>query len=129
VWDILEREVRLDERYDEDRLTSQEYKEFERELGEVNRLKNELYKKGTDRERLILDLHTAITLEPSGLPVLLPYNRGLSREEFQQLRSKAEPLSEERIAEEIRKAKEEFERKSKAHPGRGSPPPSSVISV
>jgi hypothetical protein len=43
----------------------------------------------------------------------------LSLEEFQQLRSKIDPLTDEEIREEIRKAEEEFERKKKAQP---SPP-------
>jgi hypothetical protein len=118
VWEILERDVRLNETYDENRLTSQyksifdlytsqEHQEYKRELAEVNRLKSDLYEKGTSRDKLILDLHSTATLEPSGLPILIPYNRSLSREEYRQFRSKIEQLSEQEIAKEIVKAKED----------------------
>jgi hypothetical protein len=140
VWDILERDVRLQERYDENRLTSQyksvfdlytsqEHEEYKRELAEVNRLKSDLYGKGTARDKLILDVYSAVTLEPSGLPVLIPYNRSLSREEFQQFCSKVESMSEGQLAEEIHKAKEDFERREATHSGRRPPPPDSIISV
>jgi hypothetical protein len=129
VWDVLERDVRLSERYDKDDLTRQEYEEGEREQGEVKRLANAIREKGTVRDRLILDLYSTITLEPSGLPVLIPYNRSLKREEYQQFRSKVEPLSEEKLAEEIRKAKEDFKRREDAHPGRRPPPPELPIRV
>jgi hypothetical protein len=126
VWDILERDVRLDELYHEGRMTSQEYEEGERELGEVNRLKGELYEKGSPRDKLILDLYNTVTLEPSGLPVLIPYNRSLSRKEYERFRSHIELLSEKQLAEDIRKASDDFKRREEAHPGRRFPPPGSV---
>jgi hypothetical protein len=55
--------------------------------------------------------------------------RELSLEEFQQFRSKVDPLPEERITEEIHKANEEYERKRKEKPGGRFPPPDSVVSV
>jgi hypothetical protein len=126
VWDVLERDVRFGERYDNDFPTRQEYEEGEQELSEVQRLKGELYEKGSSRDRLILDLYNTVTLEPSGLPVLIPYNRSLSREEFQQFRSHIGMLSKKQLAEEIRKAKEDFKRREEAHPGRRFPPPGTV---
>jgi hypothetical protein len=122
----LERDVRFGERYDNDFPTRQDYEEGKRELGEMNRLKGDLYEKGFPRDKLILDLYNTVTLEPSGLPVLIPYNRSLSREEYEQFRSHIELLSEEQLAEEIRKAKEDFKRREEAHPGRRFPPPGTV---
>jgi hypothetical protein len=115
VWDVLERVVRLDAPDVEDRPRwgSQEYK---RELHEVNRFEKELTERGTPRDNLILDLHDTITTEPTGtLPVPLTF-RELSLEEFRQFRSRVELLPDVEIREELRKAKEEFERKKKAKP-------------
>jgi hypothetical protein len=127
VWNVLERDVRFGERYDSDFPTSQEYEEGERELGEVNRLKGELYEKGSPRDKLLLDLYSTVTLEPSGLPVLIPYNRSLSRGEYEQFRFHVEGLSEEQLAEEIRKAKEDFKRREEAHPGQRWPDDPGII--
>jgi hypothetical protein len=121
VLDVLERDVRFGERYDKDHLIDQEWEESDRELGELKRLKSELYEKGSPRDKLILDLYNTVTLEPSGLPVLIPYNRSLSREEYQQFCSKVEQISEEQLTEEIRKAEEDFKRREETHPGRRWP--------
>jgi hypothetical protein len=126
VWDVLERDVRFGERYDNDFPTRQEYEEGRRELDELNRLKSELHEKGIARYTLILDLYNTVTLEPSGLPVLIPYNRSLSPEEYQQFRSEVERLSEEQLTAEIHKAKENFKRREEVHPGRRPPPPGTV---
>jgi hypothetical protein len=126
VWEVLERDVRFGERYDKDYLTDQEWEESDRELGELKRLKSEQYEKGTARSMLILDLYNTITLEPGGLPAIIPYNRSLSREECQQFRSKVERLSEKEIAEEIVKAEKDFERRIDS---RFSPPPPGAVSI
>jgi hypothetical protein len=111
VWDILEREVRLAAKFNSKdtkvRITYEEYLGEERELG---RLSNEISKKGTDRDRLILHLHAGITVEPTGrlpVPVII---RILSPEDFKQFRSKVEPMSDDEIHEEIRKVEEERKR-------------------
>ena len=112
VWDYLERDVRLHapDVADRPRWGTQDYK---RVTDEMNRLYRELREKGTPRDQLILDLCTEITMEPAPLPVPADF-RDLSLEEFQQFRSRIEPMSEEEISEEIYKAKEEYERKDKA---------------
>lgn len=92
-------------------MTKEEYCYKQRE---VNRSLDDLHEKGTPRDRLIQDLHTAITAEPTGRLPNPVHHRDLSLEEFQQFRSKIESLSEDQIREEIRKAKEEYERKKKA---------------
>ncbi|MGI0034869.1 MAG: ThiF family adenylyltransferase, partial [Nitrososphaera sp.] len=63
---------------------------------------DEIHKKGTDRDKLILELHTEIILEPGEMPVVV-YPRDMSLQEFQHFRSKVEPMSEKEIREEIRK--------------------------
>ena len=51
-------------------LTShEEFAEYNRERREAGRLKSELKKRGTDRDRLILDLYTETTIEPANFPV------------------------------------------------------------
>jgi hypothetical protein len=105
-------------------ITTEEY--FNK-LREVNRLEDEIDEKGSPRDRLILDLRDAITREPTGtlpIPVRL---RALSLEEFQQFRSKIEPLSDDEIREEIRKAEEEFRQKSKEKPAPPFPSGGAVI--
>jgi hypothetical protein len=125
VWEVLERKVRLHAPDIEGRPSGQEYY---RELREVNRSLDELYEKGTARDGLIQHLYNSKTMEPMGkLPVPVT-SRALSLEEFQQFRSKIEPLSEEEIRTEIRTAQEEFERKKKAKPT-PSFPTGGVISV
>ena len=98
VWEILERDVRFGERYDKDEVdltvpfetlfANQEYKEGERELSEVKGLANEIHKKGTVYDKLILDLYNTVTLEPSGFPVLNtlqypPITRGMPTVPFE----------------------------------------------
>jgi hypothetical protein len=118
VWDYLERQVRIHEEHGSQSITREEYYSERREL---NRFEEELIERGTARDNLILDLHLSITKEPTGtLPVPVSFIN-LSLQEFQQFRSKVEPMSEEEIREEIRKAEEEFERKAKAPPGRSPP--------
>jgi hypothetical protein len=127
VWNVLERKVKVDAPDIEDRpqYGSQDYK---RERGEVKRLEMELWEKGTLRDKLIVALFGKMTMEPAALPILA-YFRDLSLEEFQQFRSKIEPMSEAEIREEIRKAEAEFDRKAETTPGRNPPPPGSTIRV
>jgi hypothetical protein len=113
VWDILERKVRIHEERSSKRMT---YEEYDRERCNLNRSLDELYEKGTARDGFIQHLYNAISMEPTGtLPDPVRF-RHLSLEEFQQLRSRLEPLSDEQLAEEKHKAEEEFERKKKAKP-------------
>jgi hypothetical protein len=111
VWDVLERSVKLNapDVKDRPRWGSDEYK---REVDELNRLGKELSEKGTPRDRLIFELQAATIIEPGDFPVVA-YPRNISLEEFQQFRSKVEPLSEEELREERRRADEEYELKRK----------------
>jgi hypothetical protein len=113
VWKVLERKVRIDERYvgldrwdfPEGFRDLQEAREYYREQCEVKRLEEELAEKGTPRDKLILELVTTINLQlGSGNPAY----RALSQEEFQNLRSQVEPMSEEQIAEKIREQNEYY---------------------
>jgi hypothetical protein len=131
VWDILERRVRLDARDVEDRPRGQEY---DREHHKLSQMVKELMERGTARDNLIINLYGEIRCEPAPFPNPVRL-RDLSLKEFQKFRSKIEPLSKEEIAEEIRKAEEEFDRKSdeffKKEGGglRGLPSPDSIIRV
>lgn len=116
AWDILERRASLYTRSVEGRLQEQEYEHGRREL---NRLEDEVEERGTPHDNLILELYSAITIEPTGTLLAPVTFRELSLEEFQQFRTQVEPLSEEQLAEEIRKAEEQFERKKKKN---SSPP-------
>ena len=117
VWDVLERIVRLEARADEGQISNEEY---DREYHEQDRLKRELKDRGSDRDKLILDLYTDKTMHPAHVPVPVEFI-DLTPEEFQQFRAKVEPLSEERIREEIRKTNEEYARKRDAKPTRRPP--------
>ena len=126
VWEVLEREVRLAAKFNsKDTETRITYEEYELERLKLGRLSNEISKKGTDRDKLIFKLHAGITIQPiDSLPV--PFKIiDLSLIEFQRFRSKVEPMSNEEIREEIRKAEEEFRRKSKEIDKKGGvkPPP------
>jgi hypothetical protein len=109
VWEVLERKVRIHEEFSSNRITEQEY---DRKLRALNRAEWEKEAKRTPRDHLILELYVVAAAEPTGtLPVPLTL-RKLSLEEFQQFRSRIEPMSEEEIREEIRKADKGFERKA-----------------
>jgi hypothetical protein len=106
VWVVLERKVRFHARDIEDHPRGEEYYQ---ELRDVNRSVDEVDEKGTPRDKLIIRLYTAGIVQPgAGGPVM----RRLSLEEFQQFRSKAEPLSDEELTEAIRKQREENKRKA-----------------
>ena len=106
VWDVLERRVRLraigSDRRDE---------KYDREWCELNRLVDEIDKKGTDREKLISNLYRELIWYPTGtLPVVASFTH-LLPEEFKRFRSKVEPMADDEIREEIRKARAEYKRK------------------
>jgi hypothetical protein len=121
VWDVLERSVKLEARNAEGQIGHEEY---DREVGEVGRLEEELMEKGTARDRLILELYDNITIQPGGSWTLPFEIEDPSPEELKKFRSKVEPMSETEIAEELRKQKEENKRKAEElRKRRGSPPP------
>ena len=125
VWDYLERRVRLNERHAEHRIGEEEYDHKRRGL---NQLGNALYKSATDRDRLLLKLYTEKGFEPASPPA--PDRlKELSPEEFQQFRSKIEPMSEEEIDEELLKQEEENYRKidEARRSGKISPPQTLVF--
>lgn len=127
VWDVLERKVRLNAPDVEDR-PKWPSKAYMREFDEVDRLEEEIHQKASAREKLIVDLFYAITKEPGQFPNPLHF-RYLSLEGFRHLRSRLEPLSDEELAQQKRKAEDEFERKRKANPLSPLPCPGSAISV
>jgi hypothetical protein len=96
---------------------------YHREKDRLNRLHQELAEKGTARDKILLDLYQVVRKEPAGLPIVVRF-RHLSLEEFHQFRSKVEPMSEEELAEEKRKADEEFKRKQEEflRPLKNNPP-------
>ena len=87
-------------------------------------------KRGSSRDRLIRDLYREIRYEPAPFPSPVKV-RQLTLEEFQQFRSKIDPLSDEEIAGELRKAEEENDRKSDEFfkKGGGFRPPNSIVRV
>jgi hypothetical protein len=130
VWDYLERKVRLDAPDVEDRPI-RESQEYKLEVEELNRLFRELDERGTPHDHLIIDLYGEIRCEPAPFPNPVRL-RNLSLEEFQQFRSKVERLSDDEIADELRKAEEESDRKSDEFfkkKGGGFPPPNSIVHV
>jgi hypothetical protein len=113
VWEVLESRVRLAAKFNsKDTETRITYEEHELERLKLSRLSNEISKKGTDRDKLIIGLFNSITIQPGKYG---PSDRDLSLEEFQQLRSKVEPLAEEEIREEIRSVNEEYNRQWKVY--------------
>jgi hypothetical protein len=110
VWDLLERHVRLNTKDVEGHPKG---KEHDLQQHEVNWLIYDLKtKKGASRDKLIIGLFNSITIQPGEYG---PSDRDLSLEEFQQLRSKVEPLAEEEIREEIRSVNEEYNRQWKEY--------------
>ncbi len=85
VWDVLERQTKLDS------LPFKRIrKEFHEEFCEVFKLVNEIGLNGSPRDGGIVDLYMYEKIK-----------RPLSREEFQQFRSKIESLSDDEIADEL----------------------------
>jgi hypothetical protein len=91
VWDVLERQTRLDS------LPFKRIrKEFHEEFCEVFKLVNEIGLNGSLRDGGIVDLYMYEKIK-----------RPLSREEFQQFRSKIESLSDDEIADELSRRREQ----------------------
>jgi hypothetical protein len=103
AWDVLERRVKA---WTPD--SNRSYGMRIDEHNEVKRLIDGLKEKGTERNRLIIDLYTSITIQPGPGERIV---RELSLEEFPQFRSKVEPMSDDEIREEIHKEEEEKQRK------------------
>jgi nitric oxide reductase activation protein len=103
VWDVLGHRVQV---YTPDR--NRTFGERVDQKKAVNRWMDGLKKKGTDRDRLILDLYTSVTVQPGPGERI---ERELLLEEFPQFRSKVEPMSDDEIRKEIRKEEEEKQRK------------------
>jgi hypothetical protein len=103
VWEVLERRVKA---WTTD--SNRSYGMRIDEHNEVKRLIDGLKEKGTERDRLIIDLYTSITIQPGPSERIV---RELSLEEFPQFRSKVEPMSDDEIREEIHKEEEEKQRK------------------
>ena len=103
VWNYLEHRVKV---YTPDR--NRLFVDRIRQQKAVDRWMEGLRKKGTDRDRLINDLYTSITIQPGygGRAI-----RELSLEEFAPFRSKVEPMTDEEIIEESRKEEEAKQRK------------------
>jgi hypothetical protein len=113
VWDVVERQARIDEEYSSGQMTREQYY---REQREISQFADEVFERGPARDDLILKLYTLLTMELTGpLPIDVTF-RDLSLKEVQQFRSRVEPMSDEDIREELRKAEEEHERKTKAYP-------------
>jgi hypothetical protein len=89
VWDLVERRVRNFEVPSSD-------PEYYSKFNELNRLKAEIMEKGTGRDKDILAL---LHFRKGGFFGILP-------EELQKFRAKVAPLSDEKVAEELRKAVE-----------------------
>jgi hypothetical protein len=112
VWGVLERRVRLDARDVEDRPQFLSNK-YCRELDELEADLTEIRREGTARDQKILRLFYTVTKEPAP-PPHWHYFRNPSLEEFQKFRSLVEALSEEKLAETVHKAQEEYrQRKEK----------------
>src|SRR5438067_1720698 len=90
AWDVLEREARASDEFCSGRMAEEEYG---READEVNRLRKEIEKKGTARDKHILAL---LFDRAPGLSLLS------EREQIQEWRSLVEPLSDDDIAERAR---------------------------
>jgi hypothetical protein len=107
VWNVLEREVRLDT----PELPPMSKEDYSREIEEISRLQVEMDQNGTTRDNLIRGLYwttISVNVPPNRSPLSL---RHLSLEEFQKFRSQVEPLSEEELAEKNRKIEEESDQK------------------
>jgi hypothetical protein len=107
VWHLLERRLRLIAPDVEKPLSG---KEGTREAVGVHRLIGKMRKKGTDREKLIIDLYGNIANVLPG-DQILGFSGSMSLKEFQRTRSEVEAMSDEELREIVRQANEEFERK------------------
>ena len=103
AWKLLEHRIKV---YTPD--PNRDVIERIRQKEAVNRWMAGLKRKGTDHDKLIIDLYSSITIQPGASARV---ERELTQEEFQQFRSKVEPLSNDEIAEELRKSEDEKRRK------------------
>jgi hypothetical protein len=104
VWDVLERRDRLDELkpkklhiYPDGSTWPPLPHRLDHEERELNQLIGQLREKGTPRDKLILELGSYGRIQTWGLS---------QREEFQKFRLQVEQMSDEEIAEEIRRHKQ-----------------------
>jgi N-acyl-D-aspartate/D-glutamate deacylase len=105
VWDVLERKVRINEERSSSRITEEEH---DQERQKLDSSLNELDEKGTARDRVIEELYNVLTIElTNSFSIKI---KALSLDEFHQLRSKVEPMSDDEIREEIREKREERKR-------------------
>jgi hypothetical protein len=123
VFDVLERKAQLKE--ERERVSKQlgpyvtrarraflfEYSDKEYHLGKELRAVHDF---GTDRDRLIIDVYTTMNKFESGESA--PWHRDLVfPEEIRQFISRVAPMSEDELREELRKAQEALERKTRAN--------------
>ena len=123
VWDVLERMAQLQE--ERERVSKQlgpyvtrarramivKWSDKEIALGRELKAVHDL---GTDRDRLIIDVYTTMATYESGEPV--PWSRGLVLPEHtRQFISRAAPMSNEELAEELHKAQKVVERRIQAN--------------
>jgi hypothetical protein len=110
VWEVLERKVRITEARSSGRITEDEYDQERRKLASSL---NKLDEKGTDRDRVIEELYNVLTIELTNSFSI--ETRALSLDEFHQLRSKVEPMSDDEIREEICKTSRVIRHRLKRH--------------
>ena len=123
VFDVLERMAQLQE--ERKRVSQQlgpyvtrarramlvEYNGKKIDLGRELKAVHDL---GTDRDRLIIDVYTTMATYESGEPV--PWSRALVLPEHtRQFISRVAPMSNEELAEELRKAQKVVERRTQAN--------------
>jgi hypothetical protein len=110
VWEVLERKVRITEARSSGRITEDEYDQERRKLASSL---NKLDEKGTDRDRVIEELYNVLTIDLTNSFSI--ETRALSLDEFHQLRSKVEPMSDDEIREEICKTSRVIRHRLKRH--------------
>lgn len=81
--------------------------EFNREKEELESLEDEIDDKGTDRDRLILELYDKVRYEPGDEKQPERYRRP-SLEEFREFRSEVEKLSDKELEELLPHKKPQF---------------------
>lgn len=84
--------------------------ELTRKTLEVDHTLTKIRKKGTDREKLIIDLYDNISIVPPGRQIM-GYSGVMLLKEFQQSRSIVEAMSDDVLRETVRMANEEFKQK------------------
>jgi hypothetical protein len=116
VLDVLERRAQLLEtvKSPHGQKHSRESRAFFKDLREkLSQLGNELstlYAEGTNRDRLIIDVHNTLARTSFADPG--NWRRGFSAEETRQFIDRVQPMSEYQLGEELRTAREALERKA-----------------